>query len=371
MSIVLLIGAGLLTRSTLRLSAVDPGFQRDNLLSVQFSVPRDSFAMHDFYVQATQRFAALPGVVSTTAGSNLPFTGSWSSSTVQRERDVGAPKEQSREAQQRVVLPGFFRMMGIPLRAGRDFTDADRLGSPLVVIVNETMASRDWPSESLLGNRIRYKGQWREIIGVVGDVRFRKLSSEAEATLYTPFAQRLETWMSLVIRTRDNARVLESALRSTLRELDPNALLMRVDAMPDLVERSFAHERYRSALICLFSAIAMLLAGAGMYGVVARAVAHRRRELGIRMALGAEPGAVMRLAIASTIAGIVLGIAVGGGASLLLTPYISAFLFAVSAFDVATYVGVTVLLVGVSLLATWIPARRAARVAPAIVLRED
>lgn len=379
MSFVLLVGAGLLTRSMLRLSAVDPGFQRDNLLAVKVSFPaRDSFAVHDFYVRATQRLGALPGVVSASAGSSLPFTDDWSSSPIHRERDAGQPEATSREARHRAVLPGFFRTMGIPLRAGRDFTDADRSGAPRVMAVNETMAKREWSGESPLGKRVRFHGQWWEVVGVVGDVKFRKLSSEIEATLYTPHAQRMPTGMNLFVRTRDNgdalANALRPALRATryaLRELNPNALLMKVEAMPELVERSYAHERYRTSLISLFSAIAMVLAGAGMYGVVSRAVGHRRRELGIRMALGAQPGAVMRLVIASTAAGTVLGILGGGGVSVLLTPYISAFLFAISAVDVATYLAVAVLLVGVSLLASWIPARRAARVAPAIVLRED
>jgi putative ABC transport system permease protein len=374
MSFVLLVGAGLLTRSMLRLSAVNPGFQRDNLWGVQLSLAgRDSFARHDFYVRATQRLAALPGVVGTTAQSHLPFTNSWSSSSIEREQDVGRPDVRSREAQQRVVMPGFFRLMGIPLRAGRDFSDADRAGATRVMVVSETMARRDWggPNASPLGQRVRYQNNWWEIVGVVGDVRFRKLSSEIEATVYTPHAQRVAAEMSLLVRTRKDAVLPETVVRSALRELDANALLTRVDKLPELVERSFAHERYRTALISLFSVIAMILAGAGMYGVVSRAVGHRRRELGIRMAIGAAPGAVMRLVVASSMAGTVLGLVAGGGASLLLTPYISEFLFAVSALDVTTYVAVAMVLAGVTLLASWIPARRAARVAPAVVLRED
>jgi hypothetical protein len=170
---------------------------------VQVSVPaRDSFALHEFYGRAAQRLAALPNVVSTTAGSSLPFTGNWSSTSFEREGDAGRAGERSGEAQQRVVLPGFFRKMGIPLRAGRDFAEEDRSGAPRVLVINETMA-RAWPGESPLGKRIRYHGFWWEIVGVVADVKFRRLSSENEATVYASHAQRPGVGMNLVVRAKE------------------------------------------------------------------------------------------------------------------------------------------------------------------------
>jgi putative ABC transport system permease protein len=371
LSFVLLIGAGLLTRSLLRLSAVHPGFDRDNLLAAHVSVPRrDSVALHDFYVRASQRMANLPGVVSATAGSSLPFSGNWSSSSFVREADLGGP-EQTHEAQQRVVLPGFFRVIGIPLLAGRDFTEADGPGTPRVLIINQTMASRYWPGETPLGKRIRYQRSLWEIVGVVGDVRHKRLSSELEATLYSTHAQRQGAGMALLLRTRDGAAPLNEAIRSALREIDASVLLNRLDAMPDLVQRSYAEERYRSALILLFSAIAVILAAAGMYGVVSRTVGQRRRELGIRMALGATRVAVMRLVVASTSAGVGIGVTAGFAAALLTRDYISAFLFEISPLDAMTYLSVTATLAGVSVVASWLPARQAARVDPAIVLREQ
>jgi len=372
LSFVLLVGAGLLTRSLLRLSAVNPGFQHENLVTAAVSVPRlDSAVLHDFYVRATQRLAVLPGVMSATAGGGLPFSGIWSSSSIQREADAGQPEERSREAQQRVVLPGFFRVMGIPLLAGRDFTDADGLAAPRVLIVNQTMALRYWPGESPIGKRVRYHREWWEIVGVVGDVRHKKLSAELEATLYAPHAQRPVTAMTFVIRAPQGVRPTADVLGASIRELNPNVLLSRVDAMPEMVERSYAEERYRSALILLFGVIAMLLAAAGMYGVVSRSVGQRMRELGIRMALGATRTAVMRQVIASTSIGVIAGVLAGFAGSLLARGIFAEFLFEISPLDAVTYVGVIALLGGVSLVASWMPARRAASVDPAIVLREQ
>jgi putative ABC transport system permease protein len=372
LSFVLLVGAGLLTRSLLKLSAVNPGFDREQLVAASLSVPgRDSLALHDFYIRARERVAGLPGVVSATMGSSLPFSGNWSSSSIEREGDVGQIDGRSREAQQRVVLPGFFRLLGIPLLAGRDLTDADRLGAPRVMVINKTMASKYFPGESALGKRIRYQRQWWEIVGVVGDVRYKKLSTDLEATLYTPHAQRPGAGMALLVRARQGAGPMVESIRSAIREIDPSVLLTRTDAMPDMVQRSYAEERYRSALILLFSAIAIVLAAAGMYGVVARTVGQRMRELGIRIALGATPVAVMRLVVVSTTAGVALGVGAGFLGALLARDYIAGFLFGISPLDAATYLGVTAILAGVSLLATLVPARRAARVDPAVVLREQ
>jgi predicted permease len=374
LSVVLLVGAGLLSRSFSRLTTVDPGFRTDRLLVVRSALPRVVAANDadriEYYRAAVVRLAATPGIVAVTGGTNLPFTGANSSTTVEVE-GLGATRDaSSREAQQRVVLPNYFGTLGIPLRAGRYFTGNDGLGAPPVAIVSEAMARRDWPDSSPIGKRVRYRGVSREVVGVVADVKFRSLSSDVEATVYAPFAQ-LSQGLGFVVRTRGDAARMVPVVRSALAEVSRETPVTSIDTMSDLLSRSFAEERYRTFLIVLFGVLAAVLAAVGMYGVTARAVSRRTREVGIRMALGASARSVSGLIVAQTLVGVAAGVVLGVVAALVATRLLTPFLFGVSATDPLTYAGILALLTLVAAVASWVPARQAGRVAPATALRSD
>ena len=302
--------------------------------------------------------------------ATVPFSGGNSSTTVEIEGLGATQTERSREAQQRVVMASYHSTLGIPLLAGRFFTDEDRSESTPVAIVSEAMARRDWPNVSPVGKRLRYRGAWRTVVGVVGDVRFRSLSADVEATVYAPFTQ-VSQAPALVVRTRNDAAAMAPVVRAALAEVDRDAPVTSVDTMDDLVARSFAEERYRTFLIALFGVLATILAAVGMFGVTSRAVSRRTREVGIRMALGASAQSVSGLIVGQTLAGVMLGVGLGVFAALGAARLLAPFLFGVSATDPLTYVGILSLLAVVSVFASWIPARRAGRVAPATVLRSE
>jgi predicted permease len=308
--------------------------------------------------------------VAVAAASLVPFSSSNSSTTVKVERLAGSDTSGGREAQQRVVTPSYFPTLGVPLRAGRLFTDQDRPGSPNVAIVSESMARRDWPNESPIGRRVLYRGAWRTVVGIVGDIRFRSLSSDAEATVYAPFPQ-VAPGLALLVRTRGDAGATGPIIRAALGSVNRNVPVTSMDAMSDLIARSFAEERYRTVLIGMFGVLAAVLAAVGMYGVTSRAVSRRTREVGIRLALGASSRSVSGLIVSQTLAGVAVGVAVGIAASLIVTRLLAPFLFGVRPSDPATYVTILSFLAAVSVVASWIPARKAGKVAPAVVLRSE
>lgn len=374
LSVVLLVGAGLLSRSFARLTAVDPGFETDRLLSVRFALPRrvarDETTRADYYRRALERLAALPGVVAATGGTTSPFTNANSSTSVEIDGLAATPDARRREAQQRVIMPNYFATLGIPLRAGRTFTEQDRAGTPFVAVVSESMARRDWPDVSAIGKRVHFRGEWRTVVGIVADIKFRTLAADDEPTVYAPFGQ-MSQGLSFLVRTRGEPGQMATVVRAALSEVDRNVPVTTIDAMPDLLDRSFAEERYRTMLIGLFGLLAAVLAAVGMYGVTSRAVSRRTREVGIRMALGATARSVSGLIVTQTLAGVVLGVGVGLAAALAATRLLAPYLFGVSATDPWTYAAILVLLGIVSLGASWIPARRAGRIPPAAVLRAE
>ncbi|HEV8198165.1 MAG TPA: ABC transporter permease [Gemmatimonadales bacterium] len=376
LSVVLLVAAGLLSRTLEKLTAVDPGFRPDNLLVLKVLVPGavpGAESISRFYAEVADRIGALPGVAGVTAITTYPF-GRGSSSTsfeVEGEPEVAPPGQPRHEAQQRTTLPGFFEVMGIPVLKGRVYTRDDGAGAPRVLVINETLARRDWPSESPIGKRIKFKGEWREIIGIVGDSRFSRLSVDAEAMVFAPLAQRSNAGLAILVRGRRDPSPLVAGLGAAVKEVDPNAVLLGSDLMTDLIRQSFGEERYRAVLIVLFGVIAAVLAAAGMYGVTSRAVARRTREMGVRMALGANPASVTGMMVRQSLAGVAIGVGIGLVGSLLLARYLAQFLFGITATDPLTYLVMLAFLGGVSLVASWLPARRAGRVEPAVVLRGE
>ena len=374
--VVLLVGAGLLSRSLTKLTAVNPGFRSDHLLVVRVAYPigrvRDALWMREVYRAGIERLAALPGVAAVAAGNVAPFSQTASGTTVEIEGRNDEPGAPQRTVQQRNVTSGYFRTMEIPLLAGRTITDADAAGAPLVAVISEADARRDWPGGSPLGKRLRLQGAWRSVVGIVADVKYRKLRSADEPTVYVPAAQQSYGWWApFLVRTRGDERAAVPAVRAALREVAPSVLVVGADAMPDLIRQSYAEERYRTTLISVFGLMAAVLAAVGMYGVTSRAVSARMREMGIRVALGASPSAVTGLAVRYTLVGVAAGMGAGLIAALAATRVLEPFLFGVGPMDAATYAAIFAFLAAVSAVASWIPARRAGRVEPAIVLRGE
>ncbi|HEY4307477.1 MAG TPA: ABC transporter permease [Gemmatimonadaceae bacterium] len=370
LSVVLLVGAGLASRSLARLTSVEPGFRTDHLVAVRLAMPR-SMARDEARTRARandiyDRLRALPGIVAVTGASSAPFDGGTSSTTIKFENE--ADTNRPREVQQRTAQPDYFATMGIPLLSGRSFNESDREGSERVAVISESLARRDWPNSSPLGARVIYQGDVHTVVGVVGDVRFGRLSEDIQPTFYAAVAQRNQ-FPTFLIRTRTDPVAMIPSIRAALREVVTNMPVTSASAMDDRIRQSFGEERFRTILIDLFGMIALLLAAVGMYGVTARAVAGRTREVSIRVALGAPAGAVVRMIVATTLGGVTAGVSAGFvfsvGGSRVLAPY----LYGVSPYDPTTYLGIFSVLAGVSLLASWLPARRAGRIDPAITLR--
>lgn len=377
LSVVLLVAAGLMSRTLQKLTAVDPGFRTENLLVVKLlapeSVSRDPESVNRFYDAVSAGIRGISGVTGATAINTYPFGGGSSSTSFikEGEPEKSVPGQPAHETQQRTTLPGYFEVMGIPLLAGRAYSRSDGAGAPFVVVVNETLARRDWPGESPIGRRVKFQNEWREIIGIVGDNKFGRLSADAEATIFAPLAQRRSRGLALMVRGQHDPRPLIEPIRQVIQSIEPSAVVRGSDLMTDLVRNSFAEERYRAVLIVLFGVVAATLAAAGMYGVTSRAVARRTREMGVRMALGANPAAVTGLMVRHSLAGVAIGVACGLAASLLLAQYLAQFLYGITPTDPLTYLVMLTFLAGVSVVASWLPARRAGRVEPAVVLRGD
>jgi predicted permease len=383
LSVILLVGAGLLARTLQRITDVDPGFRSANLIVDQPSLSRatssDSLVTRQFNADVVTRLAALPGVTGVTAASAPPFSNNSTSSSFQIEGEPQpatgggvAINERRHSAQQRVTLPGYFAMLGIPVRVGRDFSVDDRASTPFVCIVSAALARRDFPNESPIGRRVKYQGYWRTVIGVVDDVHLQRLSSDYEATIYTPLEQRWGAWvLSLFVRTAGDPGSMMSAVRKTVADAAPRQTTQSMETMESMMRRSFAEERYRALLISLFGVFAAVLAAVGMYGVTTRAVARRTRELAIRSALGATASAIARTVLGGTLTGGAIGVSVGLFVAALTARQLAPYLFGVSTTDPITYAAIIALLVAVSLGATWLPARRAARADVAEVLRGE
>jgi predicted lysophospholipase L1 biosynthesis ABC-type transport system permease subunit len=232
------------------------------------------------------------------------------------------------------------------------------------------MARRDWPDASAVGKRVKFQGEWRTVIGVVADIKFRTLAFDVEPTIYVPFGQRKQG-LTFLVRTRGEPSAMVPVVRAALAEVNRDVPVTTIDTMTDLLRRSFAEERYRTMLIGMFGILAAVLAAVGMYGVTSRAVSRRTREVGIRMALGATSRSVSGLMIRQTMAGVAVGVAAGITAALAVGRLLAPFLYGTSVTDPLTYAGIVLMLGLVSVLASWVPARRAGRVAPVAVLRAE
>jgi len=375
MSLVLLTGAGLLMKNFLTILKINPGINTDNVLTMGITLPpakyENAARRRAFYDELMRRARRLPGVESAALINNLPLGQSDSSSGFLVEGVPDPPPGQEFEGAYRVCTPDYFKTMGAPVVLGREFTEADTADSNPVIIVNETLAKRFWPGGDALGKHIRFGPSRWEVVGVVGDVK-RQLFRPITSDFYLPLAQHTWETMTLVARTRRQPLALTAPIRSVIQAIDRDQPVFDVKAMAQVRDRMVMPFRVLGILLSGFGVFALILAATGIYGVMAYAVSQRTREIGVRMALGARRGDILKLLVVGqgmrmTAIGIIIGLAGAAG----LTQVLKGMLFGVNAIEWGIGAGVTLLLAGVSLLACYIPARRAAKVDPMVALRYE
>lgn len=380
LSLALLIGAGLMLKSFVRLQQVDPGFRPQNLLTVWLTLPESKYGKAqkrvEFYQQALQRIEVMTGVKSAGAIDNLPLSGIHGGGPFTIE---GRPTESDTDAPvayRCVVSVNYFQTMSIPLLQGREFTERDHDGAPAVLMINQTAASRYWPGESPVGKRLSFSTgnsppTWLAIVGVVQDVLHDGLDSPAKPTIYLPFLQMAEGFMVTVVRTNVEPSRVSAAVRTAIAAVDGDQPLLMIRTMADIYSDSVAQRRFNTTLIAAFGALALALAMVGVYGLMAYAVTQRTHEMGIRVALGAQRWDVFRLVLGQGLGLTWGGIGSGLLAALALTRFLSKMLFQVPAADPATFVTVSLSLGAIAFLACYIPARRAMGVDPMAALRYE
>jgi putative ABC transport system permease protein len=379
LSLVLLAGSGLLLKSFQRLLSVNPGFRAQNVLVAHLQPPYprygDAQAVRTFYDRVLERVAATPGVRAVGLTPRAPLTRGNPQDNVVAEGKEPKPGEPVVVSNIRQITPGYFDAMGTPILKGRNFRATDGPAAPRVAIVDETFARHYWPNEDPLGKRISEQGdtsanRWWTVVGVVPNVRHASLGEEPSLQVYRPYAQRTPWTMYLIVRSTQDPRSLISVIRRHVAAVDPEIPLYEVRTMEEAVASSLLTRRLTNGLLSAFAAAAFVLAAIGIYGVISIGVAGRTREFGVRIALGAKPANVLQLVLQQGVwlagAGIVIGLL---GATWVVR-FLRSLLFGVSAFDVPTFAAATAVLVVVAIVACLIPARRATRVAPAVVLRE-
>jgi predicted permease len=377
MALVVLVGAGLLGRTFLALERVRPGFSTDNVLSMQLTLGRpkydSTYKLVDFYQQLLAKASASPGVTQVSGGYPLPMSGDGWSGSYMVNGEPSGPNDPVPHAEYAVTLPGFFQTLRIPLLTGRDFEATDTRDAQRVVIVDEQLAKRHWPGQNPIGKELNGDGPgapWWRVVGVVGHVYRDGPQTEGEPQLYLPYTQNTQTTLSIVARGNGPATSLVQPLRTAIRSLDPDLPIARLRPMSDLLSAATARQRFNATLLGIFALTALLLASVGLYGVMAYVVSQRTREIGIRMALGGQPSAirwsVLRQGLLVSLAGLAIGVLL----SVATAKAISGLLFGVQALDLATYLGIAILLLAVAFLATYGPARRATRVDPLLALRD-
>ncbi len=374
LALTLLLGAGMLARSFLRLRGVDTGFNARNALTMRVSLPdvrydRDSKIVN-FFTQAVERMQTLPGVEAVGVINHTPFLGLGTQTTFQIEgRPKPTPGQEMANTDLCVTDQNFFRTMQIPLKRGRLFTEQEVREKGDVVIINEALARKYFPNEDPLGQRIRLWGGPTEIIGVVGDAKHKQLDKNAGPMSYWPMAHEPSGSMTFVLRTRGDAAAVAAAARKVIQTLDPQQSVGDVRTLDSLVGNSIAAQRFNASLFAVFAVVALLLSAGGIYGVMSYTVTQRAQELGVRVALGAGSRDVLMLVIGQGMKLVLAGVAFGLAAAFGLTRLLRNLLFEVSATDPSMFAGVAALLAAVALLACFVPARRAAKVDPMIALR--
>ena len=387
LSLVLLIGAGLMVRTLWELRNVRPGFDSANVLTMSVSVPRDKFASPsgqiNFFKEVLQQVRALPGVDSAGVIDSLPLGDGGSHQPFSIEGRPVLPMSEQPEVDVRLISPGYLRAMRVPVIRGRDLRDADAAGRPGATLISDALARRFWPNEDPVGKHITltfFPGVVREIVGITGDVKGDSLDQTRPAdTLYVPLAQLTvppgESWRSfgltIAVRTFSDPHLATSAVTSAIHQVGPDVPVLDVLSMDDVVAHSMSPQRFNFLLLAAFAALALLLAAVGIYGVLSYTVRRRVREIGIRMALGASHSDVLKMVVTDGMKPILAGVGIGLVAALALSRLVASLIFGVHPTDPLTFTAVVLILVTVGIIANILPAYRATRIEPVRILREE
>jgi putative ABC transport system permease protein len=375
LALVLLTTAGLMIRSFLRVQAVQPGFQSDSVLAFDLQLPDARYPADAskvrLFQQLTERLETLPGVRAAGGISYLPLGGGENLGSFTVEGDASVAPGNEPAAERRQVTPGYFAALDIPIKQGRVFTPTDNANVAPVVVVNETLVKQFLAAREPVGQKLKVGGAWRTVVGVVSDVRSSSLEGRIRPQVYLPYAQWVWAGMTVVVRTEGNPLLLASAARRELKTLDSLLPAANVRTMAQVVSRATSARRFNMALVAFFAVAALLLTMIGIYGVVAFVVRGRSREIGVRMALGAQRQAVYRLIIKQGMKPVVFGSILGLAGSLASSRLVASQLYEISPSDPLTVTSILVLLLTFALLACWLPARRAARVDPMEALKTE
>jgi len=376
---VLLVGAGLLIRNFVQLQQVDPGFNAKNTLTMQITLPTskypEGYRQTAFFHQVLQRVEQVQGVQSMGLISRLPLMGGSSVRGFMIAGRQPSPDQTTPEANYQVTSQDYFQTMGIPLLRGRTFTDRDNENTLGVVILNESMAKLNWPNEDPIGQHLTISSEQnpREIVGIVKDVKQSALNDKTKPEIYVPYLQAPWPSMTLVIRSQSNPMSMARTVRSEILGIDSTQPVSNIKALEDVIADSTARQRFNTILLGIFAGMALMLASVGVYGVMAYLVSQRRREIGIRLALGAQRGAIFKLVIWQGLVFTLTGLVIGLGVAIALTRVLIDFnlFYGVTVADPVIFLGVAFLLTAVALIASYLPARRAMAVNPLTVLREE
>ena len=380
LALVLLVCAGLMIQSVMRLRDVSPGFNATNMLTMNVSLPSAKYPKGSdrsaFFTRMLDRVEALPGVETAGLTSVLPFSGNFDGRGLAVE-DHPKPRGEEISVDLYISTPGYVRAMAIPLIKGRELTEQDNEKAPMAALINQTMARQLWPNEDPLGKRIKFPGSdknpqpWRTIVGVVGDVNQFALDRKPPMQMYLTEDQFPTSSMTLVVRTSSDPAGAIAAVRGEIKGMDPDQAVSNIKTMESLLSDSISLRRFSMLLLMIFAAVALALAAVGIYGVISFAVTQRTHEIGIRVALGARGTDILKLVVARGMILTLSGVAIGLVAAAGLTRFLQTLLYGVSATDPSTFIAISLLLTGVALGACLVPARRATKVDPMVALRYE
>jgi len=384
-ALVLLTGAGLMTKSFWALLGVSPGFQTEHILTARLSLPprytngyKYGMGRHReitaFQRELLERVRNIPSVRSAAFTAYLPLAGVDNSRSFDVEGRPAKPAGVYDVTKYRPVSPGYFETIGIPIERGRGFEAGDVEDRPLVVAVNESMARMFWGAQNPVGQRVRFdNGEWRTIVGVVGDVHYEGLAEKPGPEMYIPYGQvpNVEARPIIVARTLIEPTNLISALRKAVSEVDPSVPMDQIETMKQIVSTSVGQPRFRTAVLFVLAFLAVFVASIGLYGVMSYLISQRTREFGIRVAVGASTGALLRLVLGQAVKLVSIGISLGLVGAMVLAKSIASLLYGITPFDTATFASMSLLLALVAFAASYIPARRAASVDPMVALRYE